>query len=83
VTRFTTATEDAHRFTQTFAMTTNQPEIKKRKVSPDPDAGLPVSHLLIKRLSEKARLPTRGSTFAAGYDLYRYGLKGTMLRSLC
>jgi len=26
--------------------------------------------LLIKKLSDKARLPTRGSTFAAGYDLY-------------
>ncbi|QRW22316.1 dUTP diphosphatase [Rhizoctonia solani] len=30
----------------------------------------PVSHLLIKRLSEKAKLPTRGSALAAGYDLY-------------
>jgi dUTP pyrophosphatase len=36
----------------------------------------PVTHveaapaLLIKRLSEKARLPTRGSAFAAGYDIY-------------
>jgi len=26
--------------------------------------------LLIKRLSDKARLPTRGSPLAAGYDLY-------------
>ncbi|KAL2154307.1 hypothetical protein VTH82DRAFT_2983 [Thermothelomyces myriococcoides] len=26
--------------------------------------------LLIKKLSDKARLPTRGSPFAAGYDLY-------------
>ncbi|KAI1734511.1 deoxyuridine 5'-triphosphate nucleotidohydrolase [Xylaria scruposa] len=26
--------------------------------------------LLIKKLSEKARLPTRGSAFAAGYDMY-------------
>ncbi|QRV80272.1 dUTP diphosphatase [Ceratobasidium sp. AG-Ba] len=30
----------------------------------------PVSHLLIKRVSEKAKLPTRGSALAAGYDLY-------------
>ncbi|KAI0080665.1 dUTP diphosphatase [Panus rudis PR-1116 ss-1] len=30
----------------------------------------PVSKLLIKRLSEKAKLPTRGSALAAGYDLY-------------
>jgi dUTP pyrophosphatase len=26
--------------------------------------------LLIKKLSDNARLPTRGSAFAAGYDLY-------------
>jgi dUTP pyrophosphatase len=26
--------------------------------------------LLIKKLSPKAKLPTRGSEFAAGYDLY-------------
>ena len=26
--------------------------------------------LLIKKLTENARLPTRGSAFAAGYDLY-------------
>ncbi|KAK3336570.1 dUTPase-like protein [Cercophora scortea] len=26
--------------------------------------------LMVKKLSDKARLPTRGSAFAAGYDLY-------------
>lgn len=26
--------------------------------------------LLVKKLSESARLPTRGSAFAAGYDVY-------------
>jgi dUTP pyrophosphatase len=26
--------------------------------------------LLIKKLSDKAKLPTRGSEFAAGYDIY-------------
>lgn len=31
---------------------------------------LPPPALQIKKLSEKARLPTRGSAFAAGYDLY-------------
>ncbi|KAF8579041.1 dUTP diphosphatase [Ramaria rubella] len=30
----------------------------------------PVSNLLIKRLSQKAKLPTRGSPLSAGYDLY-------------
>ena len=43
---------------------------KKRKleeaVAPPPEA-----QLLIKRHSDKARLPTRGSAFSAGYDLYR------------
>jgi dUTP pyrophosphatase len=28
------------------------------------------SQLQIKKLSEKGRLPTRGSEFAAGYDVY-------------
>jgi dUTP pyrophosphatase len=54
-------------------MTAEQLENKKRKVSPEPEAKKtsPVSSLLIKRLSEKAKLPTRGSALAAGYDLYR------------
>ncbi|NXD32261.1 DUT nucleotidohydrolase, partial [Spelaeornis formosus] len=30
----------------------------------------PKDHLLIKRLSDKATLPTRGSPLSAGYDLY-------------
>ncbi|EWC44930.1 hypothetical protein DRE_00989 [Drechslerella stenobrocha 248] len=30
----------------------------------------PEPRLLIKKLSEKARAPTRGSAFAAGYDMY-------------
>lgn len=42
---------------------------KKRKLE-DSAAPPPRSQLLIKRLSDKARLPTRGSPFAAGYDLY-------------
>ncbi|KAH7376525.1 deoxyuridine 5'-triphosphate nucleotidohydrolase [Plectosphaerella cucumerina] len=29
-----------------------------------------VPRLLVKKLSDKARLPTRGSAFAAGYDVY-------------
>ncbi|KAH9077463.1 dUTP pyrophosphatase [Lactarius deliciosus] len=55
-------------------MTTDLPETKKWKVSPAPEAegtnSTPTSNLLIKRLSEKAKLPTRGSALAAGYDLY-------------
>lgn len=31
----------------------------------------PTQNLLVKRLSERATVPTRGSSHAAGYDLYR------------
>jgi hypothetical protein len=51
---------------------TIQPDTKKRKMDAEHDNLAPTSSLLIKRLSEKARLPTRGSALAAGYDLYRY-----------
>jgi hypothetical protein len=37
-----------------------------------PAAASPPRNLRIKRLDKKARLPTRGSVHAAGYDLYRY-----------
>ncbi|KAG1820492.1 dUTP pyrophosphatase [Suillus subaureus] len=50
------------------------PQLKKRRVSvsdsTDKDAPAPVSQLLVKRLSDKAKIPTRGSSLAAGYDLY-------------
>lgn len=55
-------------------MDTEAPQVKKRKVSPAGESETllaPVANLLIKRLSEKARLPTRGSALSAGYDLYR------------
>ncbi len=42
-------------------MSSTAPAITKVDVAPP---------LLIKRLSEKAKLPTRGSAFAAGYDIY-------------
>ncbi|KAJ7667710.1 dUTPase-like protein [Mycena polygramma] len=49
----------------------DSPQLKKRKMSPVESPALaPVSNLLIKRLSEKAKLPTRGSPLSAGYDLY-------------
>lgn len=44
---------------------------KKRKLD-DVAAPPPDVQLLIKRHSDKAKLPTRGSAYAAGYDLYRY-----------
>lgn len=33
-------------------------------------AAVQTPRLLVKKLSDKARLPTRGSAFAAGYDVY-------------
>lgn len=46
---------------------------KKRKMTPsEEETPAPVSHLLVKRLSDKARLPTRGSPLSAGYDLSRW-----------
>ncbi|OJT13371.1 Deoxyuridine 5'-triphosphate nucleotidohydrolase [Trametes pubescens] len=49
-------------------------QLKKRKMSPasenEKSELAPVAGLLIKRHSDKARLPTRGSALAAGYDLY-------------
>ena len=57
--------------------------IKKRKVEDvtveDVVPLAPVASLLIKRHSEKARLPTRGSPLSAGYDLYRSVLQGLRL----
>jgi hypothetical protein len=47
---------------------------KKRKVTSGLSGKLdvPLLHnLLIKKHSERARVPTRGSALAAGYDLYR------------
>lgn len=38
---------------------------------PQKDIPAPVIGLLVKRHSEKAKLPSRGSALAAGYDLYR------------
>ncbi|KAJ7591362.1 dUTPase-like protein [Mycena floridula] len=50
--------------------TTESPQAKKRKMSPEVSAVAPAHHLLIKRLSDKAKLPSRGSALSAGYDLY-------------
>ena len=53
-----------------------RPKITNPDMAPSNSATVPVTTvdqsppLLIKKLSDKARLPTRGSAFAAGYDLY-------------
>jgi len=46
-----------------------EPQLKKRRMS-ESTQNTHSSQLLVKRLSEKAKLPTRGSQLAAGYDLY-------------
>jgi len=50
----------------------DSPQLKKRRLSDGAcDSFSPTSQLLVKRLSDKAKIPTRGSLLAAGYDLYR------------
>ncbi len=51
---------DANTTSETMGSTSNVQQ--QQELQPPP--------LLIKKLSDKARLPTRGSAFAAGYDLY-------------
>ncbi len=41
-------------------------------VAEGPSSNAPTMRLLVKRHSENAKVPTRGSALAAGYDLYRY-----------
>ena len=68
------AATDLFRFNFFYMSDIDAPQNKKRKVTPMPEDKselAPVSGLLIKRHSEKARLPTRGSALSAGYDLYR------------
>lgn len=46
---------------------------KKEAVLAEPlSPVVPATKLLIKKLSPKGRIPTRGSALAAGYDMYRY-----------
>ncbi|KIK69658.1 hypothetical protein GYMLUDRAFT_186890 [Collybiopsis luxurians FD-317 M1] len=52
--------------------TTDSPQVKKRRMSIEPSEApvAPISQLLVKRHSEKAKIPSRGSPLSAGYDLY-------------
>ncbi|KAF8640082.1 hypothetical protein AX17_001322 [Amanita inopinata Kibby_2008] len=45
-------------------------QAKRQKMSLENGNSAVASQLFVKRLSEKAKLPTRGSALAAGYDLY-------------
>ncbi|KAJ3993620.1 dUTP pyrophosphatase [Lentinula boryana] len=46
-------------------------QVKKRRMSTEPEMPIaPISQLLIKRHSETAKIPSRGSALSAGYDLY-------------
>ena len=59
--------------TLTAPTMSDQQQNKKRKVTSDENLNpsAPPHNLLIKKHSEKGRVPTRGSALAAGYDLYR------------
>lgn len=47
------------------------PPAKRIKTNMDATTATPAPPpLQVKKLSEKGRLPTRGSAFAAGYDIY-------------
>jgi dUTP pyrophosphatase len=46
------------------------PPAKRVKTAEENGVSPPTSSLQIKKLSDKGRLPTRGSAFAAGYDVY-------------
>ncbi|KIM67849.1 hypothetical protein SCLCIDRAFT_1209983 [Scleroderma citrinum Foug A] len=50
-------------------MTVDHHQPKKRRMSQD-SVDSTATQLRVKRLSDKAKLPTRGSALAAGYDLY-------------
>lgn len=53
---------------ETTNNTAASPPAKRVKTAADSMDAVPA--LQVKKLSDKARLPTRGSAFAAGYDVY-------------
>ena len=72
----------SHRPTTVNSMEGEVPQVKRRRLSGS-EGGVvvvePLPSLLVKRHSEKAKVPTRGSAFAAGYDLYRYTPHATLV----
>ncbi|PFH59761.1 hypothetical protein XA68_11916 [Ophiocordyceps unilateralis] len=55
------------------ASTTANPSPPPKRLKPNDESATLIESapaLQVKKLSDKARLPTRGSAFAAGYDLY-------------
>jgi dUTP pyrophosphatase len=60
---------------------TTSPQLKKRKMSPE--NGVPplsAMELRVKKLSDKAKLPVKGSALSAGYDLSRFVFVACLLR---
>lgn len=51
--------------------TTETESSNKKQIMSSTSTIYPATSFLIQRLSEKAKIPTRGSALAAGYDLYR------------
>lgn len=54
----------------TTAESITSPPAKRVKTSEETTSMSSEPALQVKKLSETARLPTRGSDFAAGYDMY-------------
>lgn len=53
----------------------------KKKLREDGSLPPPQDKLLIKRTVSNAKLPTRGSAFSAGYDLYRKALSRNQIQA--
>lgn len=70
----TTSSVPAKRSLSTLIDSSSSSAVKQQKISETQkqlNMTSAAQGLLIKRLSEDAQLPTRGSPLAAGYDLYR------------
>ncbi|KAI9367122.1 DUTPase Dut [Aspergillus egyptiacus] len=56
--------------TEPSKMGSNETPVATAPIASAPTASTPIPPLLVKKLTPSARAPTRGSAFAAGYDLY-------------
>lgn len=52
-------------------VTSSTQSVKKQKLDDAKTQDISSSALRVKKLSDNATVPTRGSAHAAGYDLYR------------
>lgn len=74
--------DETDRGTNGFGSTGGHSQLSPRKLDPERKRvdhrplkrkrSIVEPQLLVKRVSDNAKLPTRGSAYAAGYDLYRW-----------